>query len=626
MLAFAVVAVTATSDECTEAIRELLLLRYVNPSVSEAMLLSYGLDGNDMGSYHRCTTVCTDSVEKAKRNCTGQHPATYCTLINTIFTQGVCVPSVCTEDDIRSLEMIEIPFKNTTKDLSGYKVHCGGHAQKEWTAGAVTMVVISTILALCVSIGTYLHLVPDAASPDQQLRAPLLDDSAEQQVRPRSCCERAFLVFSLKANAKALLERSPTRKYKALDGIRAISLLWIILAHTANFMTMPGLANPTDFYPPNGISSHLTFTLFIYTANLSVDSFFFLGAFLLTYVMVRKLEKGAKIPLTGSIIHRYLRLVPSYLFVMMFYMFLAPHMGEGPLWFNLHESNIDACNSYWWTNILFINNFYPAVYADQCLPWTWYLANDMQFFVVGVILILLLHNKPMAMFGTLTVLITASMVTTGILVANDDIATLNLADPALMQNHIYDKPWCRIPAYLIGMFTAMLFARTEVRIKSNKAVVLSYVLIFAFTFLPAWYFWSDVNPAVNTWTPLQNQMYLVLSRPMWTVGVAILTYLCVCGRGGFIDWFLSLTIWDPMAKLSYAAYLLHPMIIRIVYFNRVDLFFYSDLNYAVHFLAFAVLSYSVAAVVFCSIETPFASLENVVGSYLKGEKRKQPRV
>ena len=101
---------------------------------------------------------------------------------------------------------------------------------------------------------------------------------------------------------------------------------------------------------------------------------------------------------------------------------------------------------------------------------------------------------------------------------------------------------------------------------------------------------------------------------------------CVCGRGGFIDWFLSLTIWDPMAKLSYAAYLLHPMIIRIVYFNRVDLFFYSDLNYAVHFLAFAVLSYSVAAVVFCSIETPFASLENVVGSYLKGEKRKQPRV
>ena len=33
--------------------------------------------------------------------------------------------------------------------------------------------------------------------------------------------------------------------------------------------------------------------------------------------------------------------------------------------------------------MLFINNFYPQEYTEQCLPWTWYLANDFQFFIIG---------------------------------------------------------------------------------------------------------------------------------------------------------------------------------------------------------------------------------------------------
>ena len=32
-----------------------------------------------------------------------------------------------------------------------------------------------------------------------------------------------------------------------------------------------------------------------------------------------------------------------------------------------------------WQQLLYINNFYPTDYKKQCVPWAWYLADDMQF-------------------------------------------------------------------------------------------------------------------------------------------------------------------------------------------------------------------------------------------------------
>jgi hypothetical protein len=50
----------------------------------------------------------------------------------------------------------------------------------------------------------------------------------------------------------------------------------------------------------------------------------------------------------------------------------------------VHETN--HCREYWWTNLLNVNNFYPADFHATCMSWTWYLANDMQFYVVALII------------------------------------------------------------------------------------------------------------------------------------------------------------------------------------------------------------------------------------------------
>ena len=49
------------------------------------------------------------------------------------------------------------------------------------------------------------------------------------------------------------------------------------------------------------------------------------------------------------------------MFVLLFFDKLTVFLGEGPYWPNYQSD--EACNKYWWTNLLYINNFYPTKFA-----------------------------------------------------------------------------------------------------------------------------------------------------------------------------------------------------------------------------------------------------------------------
>jgi hypothetical protein len=127
------------------------------------------------------------------------------------------------------------------------------------------------------------------------------------------------------------------------------------------------------------------------------------------------------------------RLTPVLMFVILFIVQLEPFVDKGPLW--QRHLDLQNCDDNWWTNLLYINNFYPTnVAADsvglvfilvlknlprittvafllvravvrcenglpyhtctyfQCLPWTWYIAADMQMFLLSPFVIYLFYR------------------------------------------------------------------------------------------------------------------------------------------------------------------------------------------------------------------------------------------
>ena len=56
------------------------------------------------------------------------------------------------------------------------------------------------------------------------------------------------------------------------------------------------------------------------------------------------------------------RLAPFYLFVILGYVTLFHHIGSGPYWEHRIGFDRDTCSTYWWANLLFINNYVGGKY------------------------------------------------------------------------------------------------------------------------------------------------------------------------------------------------------------------------------------------------------------------------
>ena len=77
------------------------------------------------------------------------------------------------------------------------------------------------------------------------------------------------------------------------------------------------------------------------------------------------LKKACKFPLVTS--HSCIlfssdhRLTPPYMFVLVFFNNIFPHLITGPKSPQVLENNGGGlCDKYWWTNLLYINNFHPT--------------------------------------------------------------------------------------------------------------------------------------------------------------------------------------------------------------------------------------------------------------------------
>ena len=58
------------------------------------------------------------------------------------------------------------------------------------------------------------------------------------------------------------------------------------------------------------------------------------------------------------------RLTPSLMFVILFSVKLKPFLAYSPIW-TLQKDKF--CPKYWWTNLLYINNFYPTSFVSQVI-------------------------------------------------------------------------------------------------------------------------------------------------------------------------------------------------------------------------------------------------------------------
>ncbi|XP_076343531.1 nose resistant to fluoxetine protein 6-like isoform X2 [Tachypleus tridentatus] len=395
----------------------------------------------------------------------------------------------------------------------------------------------------------------------------------------------------------------------ALHGIRFLSMTWVLIGHTYTFVNFQSVGN---LFKMTDITTSFAF-LAVSNATFSVDTFFFMSGLLVTYVTLKVMKKNSgHLNLPLYYFHRFLRLTPPYALVITFTV-VWKAMSRGPFWNDIVVTQANFCEKSWWASLLYINNL--VKFEEICLAHGWYLSNDMQFFVLTPLILIPLYKKPIAGLLINFLFLLGTTVTPGVLNYLYDFppsGVLNVDMERTMDQFekIYIKPYCRMGPYCVGIFVAY-FLMTHKNIKLKPIIqVVGWCLSIACNL----YVIYGIYPWNKGHLPSTEgaAIYTATHRTAWSLGLAWLTIACVTGHGGPVNGLLSWKAFIPLGRLSYLAYLVHPLVMWYHTGQQKTNFYFSHYNMVYCLFGFLVMTMLLAFVGSLAFESPFMALEKLI--------------
>ncbi|KAK2576556.1 hypothetical protein KPH14_005229 [Odynerus spinipes] len=371
-----------------------------------------------------------------------------------------------------------------------------------------------------------------------------------------------FSSFSFYTNCKNLFNTDRHQDSIAcLDGLRFLSICWIIYGHTY-YIEVMGIKMDLTQVP----KMHENWSsMLVLNGNMVTDTFFLLSGVLLAYTEALKKEKTSnwKFDIFGLYVHRYLRLTPAYAMMIGFYATIYYKFGSGPHWDTWVGSNRDHCRENWWTNLLYVNNYVNV--PDMCLSQSWYLATDMQLIWLSPIFLYPMLKLVRRIFFWIVIglgfvlsiflpfLLTFFYRFTATMLyykEQNDVANVFL--------YIYTRVYTRAGPYIIGVALGYLLSKRHTySIKIRTPYIVCGWLIAVPIGLSAIFGAREMYFDDHPYNRLEASFYAGMHRHAFALTISWIIFSSVHGCAGLVGEFLSWRGWIPLSRLTYSAYLCH---------------------------------------------------------------------
>ena len=542
---------------------------------------------------------------------------------------ATCVPSSCNQDDA-ALGMTYFLLNSSPPDSNGdmflsYPLGCQSEdSETEFTSSDWAMISVLVIFGVMISVSTLMDMY------QRFLNRTVFSDKMLGVIHG----------FSAYNNTRKLFDTKPSSEnLGCINGIRFISMTWVVVGHTFQNMTVLSglpmfLTNLFYLLSTPGGPLDTTASAAIWDADNSVDTFFLIGAILLSYLTLKELDKkkGGLQMWAMFYIHRYLRLSGLYAMVIFLHATLLKHLlAYGPQGYAL-DHWFQGCSDDWWISLLYLNNFnirgVDEFYGPGCLGHSWYLSVDMQLFIFSPIIIYLLWKYPK--FG----LILSGIVTLG--------ATLTPLAITWDRDMVYDgwsgdfaafytKPWNRIQPYIIGLLVGFFLHKLKNKPKLPINWIVNTICWLVAGAVAATCIYGIANYSIadsfaGKFPELYQQaLYIGFNRLAWSLAISWVIIACIKKKGGPINEFLSWSGFVPVARLSYCMYLVHFTI--IMWYNSVQKtnVTYSTEVYIYYCLAHVFMTAGVSFVFVVCFEMPILHAEKLLFGLLGVASMPKPR-
>jgi len=192
--------------------------------------------------------------------------------------------------------------------------------------------------------------------------------------------------------------------------------------------------------------------------------------------------------------------------------------------------------------------------------------------------------------------------------------------PGKLQDDYYDKFYMRVTPVLIGLCLGVTLKDTKLKdVRISKVAAHSLmgvsISIILLTIYGNYFQYNSPTSAKQprgNWDNPTYAAYEALGRIAFSLALAVLIILGISKNGGFVYSFLSLDFWEPLGKLTYGAYLIHPILLRAYYYQMTTSFDFVVFSYTIVFVAVLSLSYGLSMVLHLMVELPFANLIKLI--------------
>jgi len=587
------------------------LLHIANNFTHDSALMTFlgnsGKGINDLGNYKAC-------VE--------DRDSTYYTLdisgMPVVLAIGLCMPKECGPSDFDPLRatiahLINSAFSSNetsplSKNLTEKNVRFidpRDYPNEYGFAFAALLIIIAIIFLLNIASVAVRYFAPNSITDKNEIK---LDENA---------IFTTLHYFDPVKNYARLFGDLP-EKYnpdlQIFSGIRFGMMLWVIVGHTYYYAQFYPLVNPTAIldFMKGFWHSYLT------NATYSVDVFFFMSGFLAFYLIFFELRaKNGDVSYWKFIVHRIIRMSPLYFIICVVFAYVFPNIVEGPMKYTILEGNERTCQKTLYSNFFYFINWVPP--KEECCGWLWYVSNDMQFFLLVPIFAFLFRKSKLigaavcGGVGLTCIIITYSLG----FKYNLSASYMKFTDDYF--EYYYDKPYARVAPYICGVLASMFYCTykteqegwvVEFSNKIKESNVLRYLLYLVSAVSMFWLvhamYWLNVYP--DSWTKMQDISYLVLNKALFVIVLFFILYPAMLGKATFFSKIFGHPIFNSLGKVTYAAYMYHPMMMEFYTGNETKGEFFENEKYRQKFFGYVVMGYGLSYILTPLIESPLRAL------------------
>lgn len=124
----------------------------------------------------------------------------------------------------------------------------------------------------------------------------------------------------------------------------------------------------------------------------------------------------------------------------------------------------------------------------------------------------------------------------------------------------------------------------------------------------------------STLSPLYYGLYDALSRITWSIALCYIIFACVHNSNSLVNRFLSHPSWQPISRLSFSIYLIHPLVLVTSMASLKTSPYFNEILFLRDFIGNCVISVILAAFASLAFESPIVNIEKLI---FRSEKKVQ---